>query len=138
MNMKKDEEYILDICDELLGQKCLRQHRFNFLTGDTGRKLPVDGYYEDLALVIEYRERQHTESVPFFDHRLTASGVTRDQQRQIYDQRRRDLLPKYGIQLVELNYTEFPHNLRKRLLRILDKDVLQLRMRLETILARSL
>ena len=44
--------------------------------------------------MIEYCERQHTEAVAFFDHneRLTVSGVTRGEQRKIYDQRRRDLL----------------------------------------------
>lgn len=48
-----DEAYILDICDTLLKQKGLRQHRFDFLRGDSGVKLPVDAYYPTLNLVIE-------------------------------------------------------------------------------------
>src|SRR5690606_2600377 len=31
-----DEAYVLDICDEVLGLKGLRQHRFDFLRGDSG------------------------------------------------------------------------------------------------------
>ncbi len=95
----KDESYVLDLCDQILGHKCLRQHRFNFLRGDANEKgkcvkLPVDGYYPELELVIEYHERQHTEKVDFFDkpERLTVSGVDRGQQRKIYDERRRDVL----------------------------------------------
>ena len=64
----KDETYILDLCDEILNRTSQRQYRFSFLLGDPGkngscRKLPVDAYYENLNLVIEYKERQHTESV---------------------------------------------------------------------------
>lgn len=127
---RRDEEYILDLCDEILGQKCLRQHRFPFLAGDKGHKLPVDGYYPTLSLVVEYRERQHAEPVRFFDRRLTVTGVHRGEQRRIYDQRRRDVLPQHGIHLVELNVTEFLHDSRKRLLRERDEDVRHLRMRL--------
>lgn len=29
--------------------------------------LPVDAYYKELNIVVEYREKQHTEEVEFFD-----------------------------------------------------------------------
>jgi len=88
-----DESYIIDLCDRVLNLKAKRQHRFDFLRGDPGKnrrcaKLPVDAYYEELKLVVEYRERQHTESVPLFDKRLTCSGCAREEQRRRYDQRR--------------------------------------------------
>lgn len=118
----RDETYIIDICDEVLGAISNRQHRFDFLRGDKGHKLPVDAYYPDLALVIEYRERQHIEPVQFFDRRMTVSGVPRGQQRYLYDQRRRDVLPKHLIHLVELTVTEFQHR-RKRLVRNREDDV---------------
>lgn len=62
-----DEYYVIGLCNEVLGQTALQQHRFEFLRGDTGRKLPVDAYYEQLNLVVEYCETQHTEAAPFFD-----------------------------------------------------------------------
>lgn len=102
-----DEHYVIDLCDNILGTKALRQHRFEFLKGDTGVSLPVDAYYPELNLVVEYNEIQHTESTPFFDKKMTVSGVSRGEQRRIYDQRRREILPKYGIKLVNISYTDF-------------------------------
>ena len=75
-----DEYYIIDLCDKILDCKALRGHRFAFLLGDTSlktgkkRTLPVDAYYPDLQLVIEYQERQHTESVKLFN-KITATGI---------------------------------------------------------------
>ncbi|WP_287368879.1 hypothetical protein [Thauera sp.] len=109
----RDEVYVLNLCDGVLHSPSERQHRFAFLLGDTGRKLPVDAYYPRLALVIEYHERQHSEAVPFFDRRLTVSGVPRGLQRAIYDQRRRDVLPQHGIQLVEFSVKEFARQGRR-------------------------
>ena len=81
----KDESYIIDLCDRVLGHVGSRQHRFPFLVGDRGTMLPVDAYYAQLNLVIEYHERQHDEAIKFFDkpERLTCSGVPRSRQREI-------------------------------------------------------
>jgi len=120
---QSDEHYIIDLCDQILGEKASRGHRFDYLRGDAvhgrlGRCLPVDAYYERLSLVVEYRERQHSETVGFFDRRSTVSDVGRGAQRTLYDQRRRDILPRHGIWLVELDYSDFAHDARKRLLRL--------------------
>ena len=112
-----DESYIIDLCDQILNAKALRQHRFSFLRGDTGIPLPVDANYPELNLAIEYCEKQHTEPVKFFDKRQTASGVSRGEQRKIYDQRRRDVLPEHGIVLVEFGYWEFEQTRTKKLIR---------------------
>lgn len=126
----KDETYVIDLCDEVLGIKAIRQHRFPFLKGDGKSLLPVDAYYPALNLVVEYRERQHTEAVVFFDHRQTVSGLPRGKQRKLYDQRRRDILPQHGIRLVELNYSDFEHTSSKRLQRVREKDLVVVRKKL--------
>src|SRR3954451_24413355 len=60
-----DEFYVLDLCDEVLGEARLRQHRFPWLLGDpsakTGRTvaLPVDGYWPGHNIVVEFYGRQH-------------------------------------------------------------------------------
>lgn len=124
----KDEHYILNLCDEVLSCGSSRQQRFDFLRGETspkrkkGTKLPVDAYYETYNLVIEYHERQHSEHVKVFDNKMTCSGVTRGEQRKIYDQRRRDLLPQNGITLIEFSYSDFKHKKNKRLQRIENED----------------
>lgn len=115
----RDEEYVLDLCDQILHQKSLRQHRFDFLRGDAGSRLPVDAYYPKINLVVEYRERQHTEPVKHFDkpHIITVSGVDRGKQRTLYDERRRIVLAEKKIKLVEIPYTLFACNSRKRIVR---------------------
>lgn len=112
-----DEAYILNICDEILNLKGLRQHRFDFMRGDAGTKLPIDIYYPNFQLVIEYREMQHTEAVAFFDKRITSSGISRGEQRKRYDELRRTEIPKNGLDLIEFDYSEFGHTKGKRLLR---------------------
>ncbi len=102
-----DEQYVIDLCNEALGLRASQQHTFPFLLGDSGRPLPVDAYYQDLNLVVEYYERQHTEAVKLFDRRMTVSGVSRGEQRKIYDERRKTELPKHGIVLVILDYSDF-------------------------------
>lgn len=82
-----DEAWIIEICDAILGKPASRQHRFPFLLGDPGpsgrrASLPVDAYYADLRLVIEYHERQHTQRVALFDDKNTVSGVLRGEQRR--------------------------------------------------------
>ncbi|HCE56614.1 MAG TPA: hypothetical protein DER09_02175 [Prolixibacteraceae bacterium] len=118
-----DESYIIDLCDEALNQKAIRQHRFDFLLGDSGTRLPVDAYYPSLNLVVEFKEKQHTEAVSFFDKRQTVSGVGRGEQRRIYDQRRREVLPRHNIKLIEFDYSEFEHIRSKKLVRNKPEDL---------------
>ena len=125
-----DEAYVLDLCDEILGDKCLRQHRFSFLLGDGGHGLPVDGYYPNIKIVVEYHERQHSESVPMFDKKSTISGVPRGVQRQLYDQRRREVLPKHGLKLIEISFSELTQDTNKRLKRDKIHDLQILRRKL--------
>lgn len=117
-----EEAYIINLCDDVLQLTAKRQHKFSFLKGDTGRFLPVDAYYEELNLVVEYHEKQHTEEVHFFDKRITASGITRAEQRRKYDELRRTEIPKNGLSLVIFDYSEFLHTKSKRLMRNLNKD----------------
>ncbi len=111
----ENERYVLDLCDEVLGELGRRQHRFEWLRGDpspkTGnrRALPVDAYYPTKRLVIEFQEKQHTEAVKHFDKPdvLTVSGVHRGIQPRIYDDRRRELIPAHGLSLVIIPMVEF-------------------------------
>lgn len=126
-----DEAYIIDLCDSVLKQQGIRQHRFDFLRGDTGVKLPVDCYYPSLKLVIEYNERQHSETVKFFDKRITASGGSRDEQRKRYDGLRKTELPKNGLKLIVFDYSEFQHASNKRLMRNKEEDLKVVRKKLK-------
>lgn len=119
----RDEVYVIDLCDEVLGMKSSRQHRFPFLLGDSGIALPVDAYYEKLCLVVEYCERQHTETVAFFDRKQTVSGVSRGEQRRLYDERRKAILPQHDIKLVNISYSDFEYDCQKRIVRNHKRDM---------------
>ena len=138
-----DESYIVHLCDRVLNQKAKRQHTFNFLRGDpgkrfsTGKPLPVDAYYENIKLVVEYRETQHSEVVEIFDNKWTCSGCLRGEQRRRYDQRRREVLRQQGVRLVELDYRWFQHDRKKRLTRDEARDESVIRQKLSSFTTPS-
>jgi hypothetical protein len=124
-----DEFYIIDLCDKILGLTGERQKKFDFLLGDAnaqGRKakLPIDVYYESLNLAIEFNEQQHTKTVKHFDkpNVMTVSGVHRGEQRRIYDERKKELLLKNGIQLLHISYDMFECTRNGKLIRNKKKD----------------
>lgn len=125
--MPRDETYVIDLCDAILGERALRQHRFAWLLGDVGknghaRTLPVDAYYPAHRVVVEYRERQHDEPVAFFDRRDTVSGVGRREQRRLYDLRREQEIPAHGLGLVIVKPSDLAADRRLRLRRDIDHD----------------
>lgn len=119
-----DEYYVLDICDEILGEIGSRQHKFPFLCSDAGRPLQVDIFYPNRKLVIEYREKQHYEDVTFFDkpEKMTVSGVPRNIQRKIYDRRREEILPRHGIDIAIIPYFELDSRSNGKLIRNHEED----------------
>jgi hypothetical protein len=132
-----DEGYVLSLCDEVLGELGIRQHRFEWLMGDPGRsgrrvQLPVDGYWSGHRLVVEYREVQHDRPVAQFDkpHRLTISGVHRGQQRALYDARRDKEIPALGIRLVVIKPNDLVSDQRRHLRRLRERDLEAIRERL--------
>ncbi|MGO2423390.1 MULTISPECIES: hypothetical protein [Glutamicibacter] len=111
----RDEHYVLDLCAEVLGMSCAGQQTFDWLRGEPSLKsgkrkaLPVDGYFEELGLVVEYHERQHSEPVPFFDNKVTSTGMLRGSQRKLYDARKAALIPQHGLTLLVIDYRDFFH-----------------------------
>lgn len=130
-----DEHYVLDLCDEVIGSRGERQATFPWLVGDlspkTGRarRLPVDGHWPTLNLVVEFQEKQHTEAVPLFDRRATVSGVPRGAQRRLYDQRKLEILPQHGIRVVVIHKFEFTTRADK-IVRDHEHDIAVVRARL--------
>lgn len=121
----KDKNYVLDLCDEVLKQKSSRQHQFDFLVEDILTKFTVDAYYVDLNLVIDYQEFYKPRVVKPFekDERPAPGGVAREDERNLYDQRRRTALPANGIQLLEINYTDFTIDEKNRIERNREEDL---------------
>ncbi|MEU8617562.1 hypothetical protein [Streptomyces sp. NPDC048623] len=135
-----DETYVIGLCDHILGEAALMQHRFDWLLGDPGAggrrvRLPVDAYWPGHQLVVEYRELQHDQPTPHFDKpdRLTVSGVHRGRQRALYDARRDTEIPAHGLRLVVIRPADLDADSRGRLRRTEESDLAALRK----ILARK-
>lgn len=140
-----DESYILNLCDEILQEKSVRQHTFRFLTGDlhsdgkSRTKLPLDAYYPKLNLVIEFFEKQLGTKGSAHDNseRETISGVNRAEQRRLYDERKRNVLADKGIDLVDMQYYLFDCDNSKKLKRHTEKDIVALKNLLRAYLPKK-
>lgn len=132
-----DEYYVVNLCDELLEEHASRQHRFSFLLGDYHKDginrsiLPVDAYYQNHNLVIEYMESVESSGTPY---KRTISGVGLTEQRKLYDERRRKGLKSNEINLLEIQYSSFECNSENQLIRDHEKDMNVLRALLKEYL----
>ncbi|MFJ2262549.1 hypothetical protein ACIOKD_30275 [Streptomyces sp. NPDC087844] len=129
-----DEAYVVGLCDLILGENALTQHKFEWLLGDPGTsghraRLPVDAFWPGHGLVVEYRELQHDQPTPHFDKpdRLTVSGVHRGEQRALYDTRRDTEIPAHGLRLVVVRPADLDADGRGRLRRRESADLAALR-----------
>ncbi len=122
LRTNSDEKYVLEIIAEVLNEKIEWQKRFDTLLGDSGkngnrRKLPVDAYFPRSNLIIEYWEKQHFKPVNIMDKRITISGVSRGQQRKIYDLRKEKWALDNNVRLFIITYLQLKHKPNGRLLR---------------------
>jgi hypothetical protein len=126
-----DKYYVINLCDEALNLKAKRQKRFDFLLGDLHRdgktrtELPVDAFYHDLNLVIEFKEAPLAEPTEFFNklNVRTVSGISRAKQREKYDRVKAAELPQNGIKLIEIPYTIFTIDESNRIIRNHEQDL---------------
>ena len=129
IRLNSDETYVIGLCDKALGLTADRQKRFDFLLGDlhkngkTQTLLPVDAYYEELQLVIEYKEIQNLKPIASQeksideDEEENTKTVSRDEQRRIYDERRAKVLPENDISLVVISYSDFDYDDKNKIIR---------------------
>ncbi len=128
---KNDQDYVIDLCDKVLGQKAKRQKKFDFLLGDvhkdgkTKTKLPVDAYYEELQLAIEFHEQKSSNPDPNIKRRekITVSGVPRSEQRLRYESRIAKTLPVNGIQLICIESSTFSCDAQNNIIRNEENDI---------------
>ena len=103
------QRYVTDLLEQLLGP-CEKEKRFDWARGDCripggkGVPLPFDAVWESRRLIVEIDERQHNEAVDFFDKPsvMTVSGVSRGEQRRLYDERKVRLAEEHGYVVVRV------------------------------------
>jgi hypothetical protein len=130
-----DETYVISLCDEVLSLKADRQKRFPFLLGDlhkngkTQTMLPVDAYYEELQLVIEYKEIQNfrpvvaSNKIEDEEDEETSKTLSREELRRIYDERRAKVLPENDISMVVISYSDFEFDNENKIIRDKESDL---------------
>lgn len=136
-----DESYVIDLCDEVLSQKAHRRKKFDFLLGDfhkdgkTRTKLPVDAFYEELKLAVLYKPKYiKTEDS---DSKKTISGMSREEQRIRYEQRKALALPKNGIEVLSISYSDFSCSDKHRIIRNSQKDLAVIKKLLSRYIPQS-
>lgn len=122
-----DENYLLDMADELLGQKASRKHTFDTLVGNLhkrgkGRtKLPLDAFYKDLKLVIEFFQKEKN----FED--LDEKEQARVTQIKYYDQLKKEAVLNKSFRYMKINYAQFECNENEKLVRNTENDTIVLK-----------
>ena len=101
------ENACIALFERVLGSAACRRHTFDFLRGDPtpnrprGVPLPVDAYFSEFNLVVEYMGAQHFVAHPWMDRR-----PGRREQRREYQERRSQVLAEHGIRLIRVRYDE--------------------------------
>lgn len=121
-----DEYYLVNLCDTLLKQRASRKHTFDTLVGNLhkrgkGRtKLPLDAYYEELKLVIEFFEKQEDEK------ELDEKAQARMEQIKYYDAIKKKAILKKELRLIEIKYASFECDEEGKLVRNTENDTVVL------------
>jgi hypothetical protein len=135
-----DEYYLINLCDDLLSQRASRQHKFGFILGDlhkdekTRTALPVDAYYKEAKLVLEFLKIEDDTIELGKPGRKTISGVDRAEQRKIYASRKRKGLDAKDIPFIEIDFTAFELDSENNLARNNEADVVVLKNLLKDFL----
>jgi hypothetical protein len=131
-----DEFYLVNICDELLEQKASRKHTFDTLVGNLHKKgkgrtkLPLDAYYKDLKLVIEFFEKEKDEST------LDETAKARIAQIKYYDQIKKKSILKKEMRLMPIKYASFECDEDGKLIRNIENDTMILKGMLKDFIGK--
>ncbi|MET0016215.1 hypothetical protein [Oscillibacter sp.] len=131
MRIDSDEKYVLDLVSEVLKENYEWQKKFNDLLGDPGKsgrraKLSVDAYFPENNLIVEYREKQHYQPIAIMDKRMTVSGISRGEQRKIYDLRKEQWARDNNFKLFVITYADLSHKKSGKLIRTEVEDISKL------------
>ena len=122
--LNSDENYLLNLCDELLGKEASRKHTFDTLVGNLhkrgkGRtKLPLDAYYKDLKLVIEFFQ---TSNKPVSD--LDEKEQARIAQIKYYDELKKEAVLNKSFRYMKINFAQFECDEANKLVRNTENDI---------------
>ena len=138
----KDDDYLIELCDDILNKKSQKQFTFDDLLGDYHKdgisqtKLPLDAYYQDINLVVEVVNKRSVVLKNTIDksQKITVSGVTREEQRKVYQERKRTFLEEKDVKVFEINFALFETDESNRLIKNKENDKALLKELLKDVL----
>ena len=75
-------------------------------------------------MALDYSEKQDAEESNIDNpEKMTVSGVTRAEQRKIYNRRKREILRKKEVNFIEIKYKDFDYDEQFKLVRNKDKNL---------------
>ena len=108
-----DVEYVLDLCEEVIGASAVRNATFPWLRSGPslshprGTRLPVHGFWPEHSLIAEFCEERDSALPLSSDRSSTKSGVDRDPQWRASAEHKADLLTARGIRLARIEEGSF-------------------------------
>lgn len=101
---KKDLQHrqnkILDMIDQILNEKAIRNKRYHWMRSPKGWPLEIDGFYPQHNLAVEHQGQQHYQKSEFLGHKDDL------QYQQTCDTIKRVAIAQKGIKLLEIKYDE--------------------------------
>ena len=73
--------------------------RPDWLVNSTGNRMELDGYCQELKMAFEYQGEQHSTNSPAIFHKVTSL-----KKRKMFDEEKRVLCKKQGIELIEISH----------------------------------
>lgn len=99
----KTQKLIQGYAEEFYSMKCISEYRFDWLISDKGYVMPVDMYFPELNLIIEYNGQQHYFPVDFGCGEEIACARYEAQRRR--DKLKYKLIEKHGFNLLIVPYS---------------------------------
>ena len=90
----------LNMIQQITKEQFIPQKRFNWLKNEKGYKLPCDGYFEGLKLIVEFDGAHHR--VPIEVH----GGIEKFKKTQKHDEIKNKLIPEHGLILLRIDSRE--------------------------------
>lgn len=93
----KSEYAVLSLIAQITNTNFISQMKFSWLKNENGYKLPCDGYFEEINLVVEFDGSHHRKHIKAY------GDMEKFQKTKVHDILRNELIPKQGIKLLRID-----------------------------------
>jgi hypothetical protein len=117
-NQNPSEKYALGLISEITGVNFIPQKKWEWLTSEKGTKLPVDGYFEELNLVVEFDGAQHRKPL------INMGGIEKHKTQIENDKIKDNEIPKHSIKLLRIDSRESWHDKDYMIQKLIENNII--------------